>query len=271
MLGPPGRGRWVRVALLAGLLALLPPLWQPWLDAWRPLPLPERQLAVAGATRTFYFYRPAALPAPPPWPLLVFLQGLDTASAPSGHTRQLGRFLMRAADRHGFLLALPRGLPGAFPESPRALAWSPRGHCDNRDFLAILCRHLVASEGADPDRLWLGAFSNGAYFGAIELLGNPASPFAGYWFDGGGDAYPLATGVLRRAVAVGMSSRDIDNYTYVANFVAGLRQHGWREPDELLVQPHAGGHDVDQAGFAAVARFLLARARLSAASAAAIP
>jgi polyhydroxybutyrate depolymerase len=104
------------------------------------------------------------------WPAVILLHGAGgTAKLALGNTGWAD-----LADRDGILLAYPEGTrrdpgsPPMFLQNPQA--WndgSGRGHTartgvDDVAFIAQLMQELISTRGADPARIYLAGFSNGA-------------------------------------------------------------------------------------------------------------
>lgn len=125
-------------------------------------------LTVGGFARRYLLYRPAG--RRPPQPLVVMLHGTGGSAAfAADETGWAG-----LADRAGFLVAFPDGLPVFPSQPPRFLTnpqrWNDGGttpadpfHTDTNDvaFLDAVVDDAVG-RGADPGRVYLTGFSNGA-------------------------------------------------------------------------------------------------------------
>jgi polyhydroxybutyrate depolymerase len=140
-----------------------------------------------------------------PHPAVVLLHGAGgTARLAMGNTGWTD-----LADREGILLAYPEGTRRDPAAEPRFLqnpqAWndgSGRGHTartgvDDVGFLAELLERLVEGHGADPARLYLAGFSNGAsmvFRAGADLAGRVAAigPVAGHcWVEPGRALRPV--------------------------------------------------------------------------------
>jgi polyhydroxybutyrate depolymerase len=149
-------------------------------------------LAVQG--RTGLLVRPPGSPPPGGWPVVLFLHGTGgTAAWAAADTGWPA-----AAERFGFLLALPDGLPPNPAKPPKFLTNPPRWNdgstrpgdrlhadADDVEFLTAVLDHLVEAEGADLRRAFVCGFSNGAGM-AFRLAAERAdrvaavAPVAGY-------------------------------------------------------------------------------------------
>jgi polyhydroxybutyrate depolymerase len=146
-------------------------------------------LSVGGDRREYLLFRPAA-PRPP---LVVFLHGAGgTAAWADGETGWSA-----LAAREGFALALPDALPPDRDRPPKFLTNPPRWNdgsdgptgdpsaADDVAFLAAVIDDAVSRAGADPRRVYLSGFSNGAgmAFRAVAELADrlaAVAPVAGY-------------------------------------------------------------------------------------------
>lgn len=241
----------------AGLWGLLVWLWIPILRDWAPLPWPERPFPMPHGERSYFLVRPDGIGPGERLPLVFVLQGFDTVGGLSQSTKGVYRDLAaRVADRR-FIAVFPRGWPGAFPEVPEVRAWYPGHLLENRAFLASLAAHLVATLPVDPRRVVLAGFSNGGYFGGIEVLTNPDTPFAAFWFDGGAWPYGRHPAARRRPIFLSWGDRDLYNRPNVEAFRDYLVAHGWAEGSDLQTFRHGGAHVLDQGALEAALTFLL--------------
>jgi polyhydroxybutyrate depolymerase len=214
-----------------------------------PAPLGPGDHDLRMGARTYRLHVPAGLPAGPV-PLVV---GLHSALGSGGVMELLSR-LDRVADRERFLVAYPDGQPAG------ARVWNA-GDCCNRSraddvgFLAGLIDHLVATQRADPARVYVTGVSNGAmmaYRLACQRAGKIAAiaPVAGAMtyqpcrparrvpvmiFHGSADlAVPEAGGALR---TLGMRGAFPSQAQIVRTW---SRLNGVPEPDRISYQKGRG-------------------------------
>ncbi|RCK81394.1 MAG: hypothetical protein OZSIB_2263 [Candidatus Ozemobacter sibiricus] len=233
--------RW-RIALALALWAIGLWLWLPQIRSWLPLPWPERSFPTPNGPRTYYLVAPSAIHPGERFPLLFFLQGFDGLGSPSIGTGETYLAIADQVEARRFIAVFPRGWPGAFPERPDVRAWYPEGLAANREFLAALARHLIASWPVDPERVILAGFSNGGYFAAIEALTRPDSPFTAFWLDGGAYPYALHPAVPRRRILLSAGERDEHNLPQIEIFRQFILDHGWEEGRNLRTYRHRWAH-----------------------------
>jgi polyhydroxybutyrate depolymerase len=123
----------------------------------------ERTVTVDGRQRTFLVHVPAGLPADRPVPAVIVLHGGNgdarNASAQTGMSER--------ADRSGFLAVYPNGT-GRLERSQ--LTWNAGSCCgyaleqrvDDVAFIAAVIDGLEREYAADPHRIFVTGFSNGA-------------------------------------------------------------------------------------------------------------
>ncbi|MEV5548246.1 PHB depolymerase family esterase [Streptomyces sp. NPDC052309] len=117
----------------------------------------RERLRVDGRTREYLLHRPAPAPATGrPKPLVIAFHGRGANAA---HLREQSR-LERAAGARGMLVAFPEGLGEGWGAGTRATEQRPDPGLDVR-FTEALIAHLVRTEGADPERVYVTGFSNG--------------------------------------------------------------------------------------------------------------
>jgi len=237
----PWWGRW-QVWLALGLWAVLVWEWVPLVRTLMPLPWPERAFPMPDRARSYYLVAPTAPRPGERLPLLFFLQGFDAIGSPSVSTCEFYRAVADRVEDRRFIAVFPRGWPGAFPEIPTVRAWYPEAFHPNREFLASLARHLGTTLPVDPARTVLAGFSNGGYFGSIEALTRPDSPFTRFWLDGGAYPYALHPQVKRRPIFLSMGASDEYNLPHVETFRAFILQNGWREGGNLRTHRHRWAH-----------------------------
>ncbi|MYR44539.1 PHB depolymerase family esterase [Streptomyces sp. SID5910] len=113
----------------------------------------RRQLRVDGRTRGYLLHRPAG---DGPRPLVVAFHGRGSdAAALREQTR-----LEKAAGARGMLVAYPEGLGRGWGAGTQKTRQRPDPDLDVR-FTEALVRHLVRTEQADPERVYVAGFSNG--------------------------------------------------------------------------------------------------------------
>ncbi|MGC9378370.1 alpha/beta hydrolase family esterase [Streptomyces sp. MH13] len=114
------------------------------------------QLRVDGRTRQYLLHRPADSTAGGPRPLVIAFHG---RGADAAEMREKSR-LERAAGERGMLVAYPEGLDNGWGAGTQATAQRPDPDLDVR-FTEALIQHLVRTEGADPEQVYVAGFSNG--------------------------------------------------------------------------------------------------------------
>jgi polyhydroxybutyrate depolymerase len=120
-------------------------------------PLFQRHtLVFGGATRAWYEHRPPGL-AQRRTPVLVMLHGFRERATDLPVTTGV----LAAADRDGFAVAAPEGLGRSWNAGGCCGTESAR-HVDDVGFLAALIARLGQTGVADPTRVYLAGFSNGA-------------------------------------------------------------------------------------------------------------
>ncbi|WP_345962827.1 PHB depolymerase family esterase [Streptomyces sp. BRB040] len=120
----------------------------------------REQLRVDGDVREYLLHRPSSTPAPSaadgPRPLVVAFHG---RGADAAELRAKTR-LEKAATARGMLVAFPEGLGHGWGAGTRATRQRPDPELDVR-FTEALVEHLVRTERADPERVYVAGFSNG--------------------------------------------------------------------------------------------------------------
>lgn len=117
-------------------------------------------LCVDQRERSCLFYQPAACNHGSHWPLLMAFHGYLQPN------RRFERYaeLKSAADRHGFLLALPQGEGWAMFRSFNAGMRDDANDPDDARFIAALLGELHQFAPIDPSRIYAIGMSNGAMF-----------------------------------------------------------------------------------------------------------
>jgi polyhydroxybutyrate depolymerase len=137
-------------------------------------------LNVGGTRREYLLFAPAAR-----GPLVVFLHGTGATAAWADDETGWSRL----AHREGFALALPQALPPHPDQPPKFLTNPPRWQdstgTEDLEFLAAATDDAVARTDADPRRVFVTGFSNGAAMAfriAAEFAGRVAAvaPVAGH-------------------------------------------------------------------------------------------
>ncbi|AQS68569.1 PHB depolymerase family esterase [Streptomyces pactum] len=116
-------------------------------------PAVRAHLRVDGHTRRYFLHRPAA---DGPRPLVIAFHG---RGADAAELREKSR-LEKAAGARGMLVAYPEGLDNGWGAGTRATERRPDPDLDVR-FTEALIEHLVRTERADPERVYVTGFSNG--------------------------------------------------------------------------------------------------------------
>ncbi|MFE0800531.1 alpha/beta hydrolase family esterase [Streptomyces sp. NPDC058812] len=112
------------------------------------------QLRADGHTRRYLLHRPAAADGPRPLVIAFHGRGADAAEM-----REKSR-LEKAAGARGMLVAYPEGLDNGWGAGKQATERRPDPDLDVR-FTEALIKHLVRTERADPERVYVAGFSNG--------------------------------------------------------------------------------------------------------------
>ncbi|MFC7880655.1 alpha/beta hydrolase family esterase [Streptomyces sp. NPDC057376] len=112
------------------------------------------ELRVDGRTREYLLHRPA--PADGPRPLVIAFHGRGSDAA---ELREQSR-LERAAGARGMLVAYPEGIDSGWGAGTQETPQRPDPGLDVR-FTEALIEHLVRTEHADPERVYVAGFSNG--------------------------------------------------------------------------------------------------------------
>ncbi|MFB6554689.1 alpha/beta hydrolase family esterase [Streptomyces sp. NPDC056405] len=112
------------------------------------------QLRADGHTRRYLLHRPAADDGRRPLVIAFHGRGADAAEM-----REKSR-LEKAAGARGMLVAYPEGLDKGWGAGEQATERRPDPDLDVR-FTEALIKHLVRTERADPERVYVAGFSNG--------------------------------------------------------------------------------------------------------------
>ncbi|MEU9588410.1 PHB depolymerase family esterase [Streptomyces sp. NPDC048193] len=118
-------------------------------------PAARGHLRVDGRTRAYLLHRPVA-EGDGPRPLVVAFHGRGSDAA---GLREQTR-LEKAAGARGMLVAYPEGLDRGWGAGTRKTPRRPDPDLDVR-FTEALIGHLVRTEHADPERVYVAGFSNG--------------------------------------------------------------------------------------------------------------
>jgi len=192
--------------------------------------------------------------------LVLFLHSL--VAVESNWQWEQQRLLVRAADKHGFSVLMPRGRRGIGPgRAPDVWAWptSPRAQEEVEDELleewARARATVEARQGFRFERLLVFGFSNGAYY-ATSLALRDRLPADGYGVFAGGSggkyASLLGSRTTRRApIFVGYGTKDPAR-KHMQSLASTLKRLGWRH----RVKSEPVGHLVTDAQLAAAVRFL---------------
>ncbi|MFJ8189970.1 alpha/beta hydrolase family esterase [Streptomyces sp. NPDC096094] len=113
------------------------------------------QLRADGHNRRYLLHRPAAVDDGRR-PLVIAFHG---RGADAAEMREKTR-LEKAAGARGMLVAYPEGLDNGWGAGTRATERRPDPDLDVR-FTEALIKHLVRTERADPERVYVAGFSNG--------------------------------------------------------------------------------------------------------------
>ncbi|MBF0410533.1 MAG: hypothetical protein HQM10_24520 [Candidatus Riflebacteria bacterium] len=216
----------------------------PWLAAfWLSTSFDKeiREIQVGNAKRQFFLHIPSGLSDKTAVPVMFFLQGFDSPEVPSFDTRWLYSFIIEMSEKKGFIAVFPRGKRGSFPEVPGVLAWYPENIFENRYFIIKLCRYIQENYNIDHEKIIWAGYSNGAYMGAIELLGCPSSPFTHFYLNAGGYPYGIKEPLPRKKVFLSVGKSDEHNFHFVQILYKFLLKHNWPE-SSLKISLHNGAH-----------------------------
>jgi polyhydroxybutyrate depolymerase len=145
----------------------------------------EGSLTSGGFERTYLYRLPATLePADKPWPLVIALHGRGG----DGAGQESLSHLSDVADREGFIVVYPDGVDKSWADGRPGSPAEEQG-VDDVAFVSDLIDHFVATEGADPGRVFVAGMSNGgmmSYRLACDLSGKVAAvgPVAGLMYTG---------------------------------------------------------------------------------------
>ncbi|MEU3732076.1 PHB depolymerase family esterase [Streptomyces sp. NPDC033538] len=115
------------------------------------------ELRVDGHNRQYLLHRPTATAAADgPRPLVIAFHG---RGADAAEMREKSR-LEKAAGERGMLVAYPEGLDDGWGAGTQATERRPDPDLDVR-FTEALVEHLVRTERADPEQVYVAGFSNG--------------------------------------------------------------------------------------------------------------
>ncbi|KYK16515.1 MULTISPECIES: alpha/beta hydrolase family esterase [Streptomyces] len=112
------------------------------------------ELRVDGRSRTYLLHRPAS--ADGPRPLVIAFHGRGSHAA---ELREQSA-LEKAAGARGMLVAYPEGIDAGWGAGTAKTPQRPDPGLDVR-FTEALIEHLVRTERADPERVYVAGFSNG--------------------------------------------------------------------------------------------------------------
>jgi polyhydroxybutyrate depolymerase len=115
-------------------------------------------LRVGGLDRTYRVYRPAALPAGAPVPLVIVLHG----AVGTGQQAEQAYGWDAEADRGGFVVAFPDGVGRTWNASPDCCGQAARDQVDDVGFMERLVSTLDGRTPIEPRRVYVTGISNGA-------------------------------------------------------------------------------------------------------------
>jgi polyhydroxybutyrate depolymerase len=140
----------------------------------------------SSALRSFVYYLPSSYDPTRPRPLVLLLHGRSGTGVSMAFTTQMNVW----AEREGFAVVYPDGLERQWNYIDGLPAYPDQGYND-ADFLAQLLEDLSADVAFDPQRVYVGGFSNGGFmaqylactdrerYAAFASVG--ASAFGGIW------------------------------------------------------------------------------------------
>lgn len=142
-------------------------IWKFFKTHKRPKESPISTIDVNGRKREFYLHKPSNLEKSKKSHCVIAIHG----GGGTARAMLIESDLLAFSDKKGFILALPEGnrpnpdKPGSFTSNPQT--WNDGSgrfsvDCDDVGFVSRLIDELIAKHNADPSRIFVTGFSNGA-------------------------------------------------------------------------------------------------------------
>lgn len=119
--------------------------------------------------------------------IFVFFHGLENEGRLSDLTMSKMHEMADIIKKNNGILVVPIGLEGAFPQSHSSLAWNPGFAEENDTFLFDLIDKI--KKQSHIKSIYLGGFSNGAFYLSVFIRNTSKYPFKGFWLQGGGESF----------------------------------------------------------------------------------
>jgi predicted esterase len=177
--------------------------------------------------------------------LLIFLHGLFPGDCEKLINTAVFRNMVTRLLSMGCLTIFPVGLKAVFASFPECIAWTPDPEKKNATYMRELVQTMRTTMMLR--RVFLGGFSNGAFFAGDLLQKNSDPPlFDGYWLQGGGCPATIEASVERIRVPVVMeiSEEDAWHYSNANRLSNHLVDLGWVIGENLRYSEIKGPHEI---------------------------
>lgn len=164
----------MRSSIVGWMLCVAMLLAGPWCSqaGWFRGDPDTHSIVVKGVERTFLLHEPGGAKTGARRPLVIALHGGGT----NGKSMRRFSGLDEAADKYGFMVVYPEGTGPTARfrtwNSGACAVYAKKQNIDDVAFLAALIDHLVQTQQADPQRVYVTGISNGgmmAYRLAVEI------------------------------------------------------------------------------------------------------